>query len=188
MNRIPIYKVKSSFEYNFLLKLLKSFNYNINDFDGDFLNKNIVVLNLGDNFGVVSNLSNEESDNYGRYLCENILIFLDTAAKLKNKNFDFNFLDLYKIICRNKNEANSIIELLRKKSIEYEDYGIENGKYYIVVLNNLKNISLNYDTIYEYYHKIFGINLDINNLNIDKNTENLNKNTENLEDYLLLLI
>lgn len=181
MNRIPIYKVNSSFEYKFLLKLLKSFNYNINDCDDDFLNKNIIVLNLGNNFGVVSNLSKAESDNYDRYLCENILIFLDKAAKLKNKNFDFNFLDLYKIICGNSYEGNLIIDFLKKKSIEYKDYGMENNKF-CIILNYAKDISLSFDTIYEYYHKIFGINLDI------KNTENLDKNTENLEDYLLLLI
>lgn len=179
MNKTPTYKVNTVSEYKYLLKYLKIFDYNIDNCDNDLNNDNVVVLNLSGILGCASNISKDESDYYGRYLCGNILTFLDKAAKLKNKNFDFDFLGLYKIICKNQKEADLIIELLRKKSIKYKDYVIENGEFYII-LNDNENISLNYNTIYEYYFNVFKIDL-----NIIKNSFSEDYLEE---DYLLLLI
>lgn len=62
--------------------ILKIIGYKESEFT-DFKNDNILVINLADKFGQMSNISIDNINCYNRYLCSNIQEFLTKACELK---------------------------------------------------------------------------------------------------------
>lgn len=175
MKKFPVYKIKDIAICDYLIYCLDKFGYNIDKLH-DITIYDYIVLNLSGIFGDAANVSPNNLTVNNRYLCENILIFLNEAAKLKNIEFNFRLNYIKQIFCDSENEFKLMIKFLKSQNISLQDYGVENNKY-VIIVNNDNDICLNYKDIYEY--------CNIENPNYLNNIEN---NIYCDEDYLLLLL